>query len=300
MTGPLVSIGLPVRNGEKYLALSIESLLKQTYENIELVICDNLSSDSTRAICEEYAAEDPRVRYHRNDVDVGGSENHNLVFKKSTGKYFRWAAHDDIVEPDLIARCVEVLEARPEVVNCHCDVVHIDEHGDVIETVSRNNVTDERPSARFATVAGADDYLEEIYGVMRSEVLGRTNLHQPYTASDRTLLSEIALYGPFDNVNEVLFRKRLHPGNEYVDWRARMAWFDEKYRGKAVFPWWRQLFDYCKTVLKVDIERPERIRCALYVAKWTVQRSPKLAKDVAIAVAGRLFRNRKPAVENWS
>lgn len=303
--GPLVSIGLPVRNGGQYLEASIRSLLGQTYRNIELVICDNVSSDDTQEICERFAAEDPRVRYFRNEVDVGGAGNHNLVFEKSVGEYFRWGAHDDIAEPELIERCVEILEANPAVVNCHCDVVHIDEHGEITGTVSRNHGASERPSERFAAVAGARDYLEEVYGVMRRDALATTNLHQEYTASDRTLMSEVALGGQFYNIEQQLFRKRLHPGNEYIDWRGRMAWFGKKYEGKIVLPWWSQLFDYIRTIRRVPLARSERIRCGVYMLTWVFRNSLKLAKDLALALAGLLRlrggrKRRNAAVQNWS
>lgn len=302
---PLVSIGLPVRNGGEYLSESIQSILDQTYHNIELVICDNLSTDDTQQVCEAFASRDPRVKYHRNETDIGGSGNHNLVYRKSVGEYFRWSAHDDVVEPELIERCVEILETHPDVVLCHTDFVQIDEHGDVIESVSRDNASTGRPSQRFAALAFGRDYLEEIYGVMRSEVLAATRLHQDYTASDRTLMSEIALRGRFHNVEETLFRKRLHPGNEYLDWRARMVWFGDKYRGKIVLPWWRQLFDYVATIRRVPLPLSERVRCSVVLVGWTLRHSLKLGKDVALALLalGRSRSSRRDHEserQNWA
>ena len=105
---PRVSIGLPVYNGERYLRESIDSILAQTFQDFELVVCDNASTDETARICEEYAERDPRVRYFRNARNIGGINNANLTFERSRGDLFRWAAHDDVCAPVLLERCVQV------------------------------------------------------------------------------------------------------------------------------------------------------------------------------------------------
>src|SRR5439155_18261545 len=90
---PLVSIGLPVRNGEKYLRQALDSLLAQTFADFEIVVCDNCSTDSTGRICRAYAARDRRVRYVRNGRDIGPADNYTRCFELSRGRYFRWHAH---------------------------------------------------------------------------------------------------------------------------------------------------------------------------------------------------------------
>lgn len=302
---PLVSIGLPVRNGERYLEASIESLLAQTYPDIELIICDNASVDGTADICRRAAARDTRVRYHRNDSDIGGAANHNLTFTLARGRYFRWAAHDDVVEPELIERCVKVLEADPDVVLCHTDLAHIDADGREIGRVSRNHGASARASERFAAVAGARDFCEESYGVVRSEVFGSTRLQQPYTGSDRTLVAELALRGRFANVEECLFHKRLHPQNAYVDWRTRMAWFGDAYRGRVTLPFWVQLTDYGRAVRRVPLTSSERWRCHGVLMRWIASHAQNLGKDVVVAgltlARGRERRVRRARLtENWS
>ena len=72
---PTVSLGLPVYNGENYLAATLDALLAQTYRDFELIICDNASTDGTEAIGRRYAAADRRVRYHRNAENIGASAN---------------------------------------------------------------------------------------------------------------------------------------------------------------------------------------------------------------------------------
>ena len=104
---PRVSIGMPVRNGQKYIREAIDSIRAQTFSDWELVICDNASTDNTESIVREYAQRDARIRYHKNERDIGPAGNHNVCFKLARGEYFRWHAHDDLIGADYLARCVE-------------------------------------------------------------------------------------------------------------------------------------------------------------------------------------------------
>ena len=92
---PKVTIGLPVYNGEQFLAQSIETLLGQTFTDFELVISDNASTDRTEEICRKFAEADARILYSRNDRNVGGMNNANLTVDRARGEYYRLAAHDD-------------------------------------------------------------------------------------------------------------------------------------------------------------------------------------------------------------
>ena len=89
---PLVSIGVPVYNGDNYLEATLDSILDQTFKDFELVICDNASTDRTEAICRNFAASDPRVRYHRQPRNFGAAPNYNDVYHRSRGKYFKWSS----------------------------------------------------------------------------------------------------------------------------------------------------------------------------------------------------------------
>src|SRR5687767_9303189 len=110
---PRVSIGLPVFNGESHLALALDSVLAQTFGDFELVISDNGSTDSTRQICEDYAKRDARIRYLRSDENRGAAWNYNRVFERSRGAFFKWMAHDDLIAPQYLERCVEALDRAP-------------------------------------------------------------------------------------------------------------------------------------------------------------------------------------------
>src|SRR5262245_31410059 len=119
---PRVSIGVPVYNGERYLRECIDSILGQTFRDFELILSDNASTDATRTICEAYATRDPRVRYYRNEQNLGACRNFNRCVELARGDYFLWAAHDDAIAPEYLARCVEALDRDPSVVLSHSDV----------------------------------------------------------------------------------------------------------------------------------------------------------------------------------
>src|SRR5690348_12208016 len=113
-----VAIGMPVWNGEAFLAEAIESVLGQTYGDLELVISDNASTDATAEICHGYAQRDSRIRYIRQDRNIGAGPNHVEVFRRSSSAYFKWASHDDVLEPGFLEACVRVLDESDAVVLC--------------------------------------------------------------------------------------------------------------------------------------------------------------------------------------
>ena len=117
MTGniPLLSIGMPVYNGEKFIRQSLDSLLAQDFEDFELIISDNASEDRTKDICLEYSDRDQRIKYYRNNSNIGVDLNFNRVFELSKSRYFTWASSDDMRHPLFLSACLDVLESNPEV-----------------------------------------------------------------------------------------------------------------------------------------------------------------------------------------
>jgi glycosyltransferase involved in cell wall biosynthesis len=111
IASPRLSVGLPVYNGQNYLADSLDAILSQSYSDFELVISDNASTDATEEICRDYARRDDRIRYIRQPKNLGMAPNHDVVMRESRGEYFKWASHDDLYGTDLLARCVEALRS---------------------------------------------------------------------------------------------------------------------------------------------------------------------------------------------
>lgn len=120
MTGqPLVSIGIPVFNGERFINQALDTLRAQTYDNLELVISDNASTDSTGEICREYASKDRRIKYFRNPVNIGLCKNFRRAVTLATGEYFMWAAADDLKSPTAVEPCVQAILRNDCAVTAH-------------------------------------------------------------------------------------------------------------------------------------------------------------------------------------
>ncbi len=209
---PLVSIGMPVYNGERFLREAIESLLGQDYRNLELVICDNDSTDGTAAICQEFARRDPRVGYRRHQANVGMLENFNRAFRASAGEFFMWAGDHDNRRQDFISRCMEELAYDRDAVLCAPRAEWIDEQGSSQGTIPV--VIDTRGMGkleRLQVVLWGVEYPYQIYGVIRSSALRRTRLFQRTIGSDNVLLAELAMLGGFAALPDVLLGIRRSP-----------------------------------------------------------------------------------------
>jgi len=129
---PKVSIGLPVYNGERFIRRAIESVLSQTFIDLELVISDNASTDDTQKICEQYSANDSRVRYVRQTTNLGRIQNYFVVLQISSGLYFAWLAHDDHYRnADHIALLVDALDRGATMAFPDVDIVTLDDVGEV-------------------------------------------------------------------------------------------------------------------------------------------------------------------------
>ena len=113
---PTLTVGVPVYNGAKYLTAAVESVLAQSFDDFELIISDNASTDATEAISRGFAASDRRVTYRRNVKNVGLSGNLNLLVPLARGRLFKWATADDVLRPGYLERCVAALDADPSVV----------------------------------------------------------------------------------------------------------------------------------------------------------------------------------------
>lgn len=137
---PKVSIGVPVYNGGATLESMLDALLLQTFQDFEIIISDNASTDETGSICARYVAQDARVRYVRQTNNIGAGPNFKYVLEQARGRYFMWSASDDTRSPDFLEENVGFLEAHPDYVASTCpnrlegrDLVTFSIEGDVSE-----------------------------------------------------------------------------------------------------------------------------------------------------------------------
>ena len=222
MVSPRVSVGLPVYNGAQYLRTALDSLLSQDFEDFELLISDNASTDETEAICRAYAANDRRIQYRRNATNVGSARNYRAVFEWSRGEFFKWCSHDDVCYPGFFRRCVEVYDASPRsvaLVYPLCDL--IDEDGHVVGQARGSVETrQKRPHRRLAHVLSNFSYAFPIWGLIRAESLRQTGLTGTVWYWDEVLLAELSLYGEIVEIPEVLSAQRCHEGNALTRYSA--------------------------------------------------------------------------------
>jgi glycosyltransferase involved in cell wall biosynthesis len=274
---PLVSIGLPVYNGEKFLRYALDSILAQTFTDFELIISDNASTDATRAICEEYAARDPRVRYFRNERNMGASYNYNRVTELSRGKYIRHASYDDVLAPTNIERCVEVMEADDGIALCYPQMSRIDEEGHVIDTFTDSlDLPDDDPVLRwrrFHDLCDADKMCDPVFGLFRGSVLKATPVLGRFASADVILLAEVALRGRVHEVREVLFFERWHAGTSVNANRTpddRAAWFDPDVRGRWEnhLPHYRWLREYIAIIGRAPLSPWQKLSCFAVLVRW--------------------------------
>jgi glycosyltransferase involved in cell wall biosynthesis len=238
---PKVSIGLPVYNGADYVEEAIASVLCQTFEDLELVVCDNASTDRTADICRAAEAADRRVRYLRNDRNLGAAPNYNRVWAATSGEYFKWIAHDDRIKPRYIAMTLAALEAEPAAVLCNTVIDHIDAAGEHLgyyrSVLAHCNVP--QPASRLAALTLQSHTALDFFGLMRRRSMEASLLHQAYHNADRAFLAQMALRGRLLQLDEPLIEMREHQ-NRYTRRtktnRAKAAWHDTRKAGAIEVP----------------------------------------------------------------
>jgi glycosyltransferase involved in cell wall biosynthesis len=277
---PRVDVGLPVRNGERFLARQLESLLAQDFEDFRIIISDNGSTDRTQEICTDYAARDARVHYHRSDSDLGLAWNHNRTFQLARAPYFKWAAHDDEHEPTYLSRCVAVLDDADEsVICCHCASVVIDENGvELRRWPARPRIASPSPHVRLGEILRPHPVFLT-YGVMRAGALRQTGLHQPFPDSDHALLAELALLGRLVEIPEPLFRRRHHADSSiraFRSARSRQIYFTGQQSSRRSVPGWPLNREMVRIVHNSPAHGRERVLCWLAFARWMARKPPRL------------------------
>jgi glycosyltransferase involved in cell wall biosynthesis len=273
-THPPLSIGLPIYNGENYMRLSIDSILSQTFEDFELIISDNGSTDSTQRICEEYASQDTRIRYYRNEKNMGMTWNFNHVFELARGKYFKWISHDDIHKPTLLEKCYFGLKERESdgYVCCWPNTIIIDENGDELYEIKEPPMRLESDSVheRFKDGTYARHSSFQFHGVMLAETLRETCLLGPWLSSDYTMIGQVALRGKIYQIPDYLYVRRYHKSNSYRTcqedyYTYATYWVEPEKKNDILMPYWRMAFEATRGVFKVPMSIKDRVMCLFHV-----------------------------------
>ena len=304
---PVATLGLPVYNGERYLAETLDVLLGQTFGDFELLISDNASVDDTDAICRRYAANDRRIRYHRQAANLGAAPNFNRSVAEARGRYFKWAAHDDIVDPRFLAEAVRALDDRPEVVWCQSRVGFIGRDGQALATgmgdggLGMSYVDDPaadasatraspEPHQRFRAVlletVGGGNW--DVFGLTRTAVLRQTRLQRSFYGADKVMVAELALRGRYHEIPERLFEVRLHDDASAAIETARdqQAWIDPAGSSPLSSARLGLLSAYVDSIRRAPLTRGQQVRCATALAAYLGQ-ARKWRRVVTMAVGGQ-------------
>jgi glycosyltransferase involved in cell wall biosynthesis len=292
MRAPTVSVGVPVYNGEQYLESALDSLLAQTYEDFEVLISDNASSDATEEISRAAVARDPRVRYVRNDENHGVGFNFSRLVRDTTGSYFKWASSDDLVAPTFLERCVEVLdEASEQVVLVFPRAQVIDARGVLVrDHEAQLHLREREPHERLRHLVRNIVVTNELFGLIRRSALERTRLMDVFLTADYVLLAELALAGEFWQVSEPLFSRREHPGASRQAHRTAAAYAEfynpgsgttatgeEQYIREFTRVGWEML----KSINSAGLPLPERVACnVVLVREWGWRHGARMLSEL--------------------
>jgi len=230
-TSPLVSIGVPVFNEAAHLAMTLDSLLAQDYSNIEIVICDNASTDATPDICANAAGSDPRVRVLRATENQGATANFQRCLDEAHGSLFMWAGGHDLWSASYVSQCIAALDAHHGAVVAVPESNWIDESGQVYG--SRASILDTRdmpPLARLLTLLWAN--MHPMYGLIRIDKLRACGPLPNYPGADLVLLARLVLEGDFVPAPAALWsRRQARTQENYRDRQRRYASSEVKIQG---------------------------------------------------------------------
>jgi hypothetical protein len=289
-TDVLVSIGLPVRNGEHRVANVIRSVLAQDHENLELVISDNASTDGTEEICRELARDDPRIAYHRQRENIGLLNNFIAAIRLANGTYFRWIGDDDWMAPTLVSRCLEPFTADGRLMLVTTQVGFIGADGIERSAAYRGSgLSSDDPANRFVEWLRLlnESYLlmDPLYGLIRRSMVAaipRRNM----LCEDQIFAAKLALAGPWAHVPEVLAKRGWTHDNpppltrrlDLPAWHARVATM-------------RQCLELLRCLRDADLDPAQRSRARtavgqLYVGRQRRAMARRSRQLAALAVRG--------------
>jgi glycosyltransferase involved in cell wall biosynthesis len=266
---PLVSIGVPAYNDERYLTQTLESLLAQDYENLEIIVCDNASPDGTQEICRNFEKRDKRLRYFRHSENVGALRNFNLLFQLSKGEFFMWSGAHDLWDKDFVSKGVRELKKEPQTVLVAGEYHEIDEDGTYrkqipvhVDTRSMN------PAQRLHWVIHELGCCFAIYSLKRAEALRKTSLIQDKIGSDQIFLAQLSLLGAFSSIDAKSY-VRAFPHRKITEKenvarlipaslaKTRNAWIMER------FPACQRTFELSKIIYRSGLPFSIRFRFIL-------------------------------------
>jgi glycosyltransferase involved in cell wall biosynthesis len=285
---------MPAYNAARHIRAAIRSILAQSVTELELIIYDNASTDDTEALCREAAAGDPRVRYFRNERNLGAAENYNLTLRAARGRYFKWSSSNDLCHPDFLRACIAALESDADVVIAYPRTRLFIDDPEVGESYADHlGLESDDPGVRFIRFVDGVGLNNIMNGVCRTDVLRQVPPIRAHVGSDQVTFAAMTLRGKVVEVPEEYFYRRMDAesatrlgGNEAV-----RRHYDPSGRKHMVFQLWRLYLEYMSAVISSPLSVRQRIPLAVSMLRRIVWRRNKLWRD-ATASFRQLVRRR--------
>ena len=260
-SSPRVAVGMPVYNGEEFIHAAIDSILQQTFEDLELVISDNASTDRSEEICRDYAAKDKRVRYIRNDRNIGASDNYNAAYLNSNSEYFKWASCSDICEEHFLEKCIEILNQDQSVVLSYPKTVLFENSiGDGRLIDDHMHILDDSPCIRYQQFMEGVQLNNAMNGVLRSSALKHSALIKPFFSSDTALMAELVLYGKFHEVEGSYYYRRMDEktATHLKSAEEILKHYDPDMKNLMLFQEWKLQYEYFTAIKRAPLPLTEK------------------------------------------
>ncbi|HQV33406.1 MAG TPA: glycosyltransferase, partial [Calditrichia bacterium] len=212
--------------------------------------------------------------YFRNEKNLGAAPNYNRTFELSSGTFFKWLGHDDVLADGYLEKCLAPLLEHADVVMAFPGLTYIDGEGAVIRHQNRPDfgmmaeLPGERTRQFIDHQKAGDDVFWSVFGLIRREALGKTHLIASYNASDQVLLMELLLQGKFYQVPEHLYLRREHHNASMTRHKSeaeRLKWFDTSLRKKLIFTHWNLLFKHFKAIR--EFKPRDSLTCYLQICR---------------------------------
>ncbi|WP_277209481.1 glycosyltransferase family 2 protein [Isoptericola croceus] len=285
---PVVTVGVPVRNGEEFLERALRALQGQELTDIEVLVADNASTDDTRKIAEMVAAEDSRFRYLGADSNGGIPWNWNRLLAHARAPYFMWNSADDIVLPTHLSSCVRALESHPDATIAFSRVVLSDSDDKVVGSLDDEGIDflSLRPSARVGLFFERQVWqVIGFGGVFRTETLRGLGGLPDYWGGDFGLAVAMALRAPWVQVPEIGFIERRHVGQmtnlQTSDPVAQTRVYRPRFGRSMAFPQWYLHGRVLAEAVRAPVPVLERARAiSAVVRRWTIPGMRSLGYDI--------------------
>lgn len=284
--GPKISVGMPVYNAGRYLAPAIESILCQSFSDLELVISDNVSTDGSYEVCREYAARDPRIRLVRSLANLGGPWNYNSVARLARAPYLKWASANDLIHVDFLKECARVLDQRPDCVLCYPRTrLFAEAPEDGTDYEDGLDLQFDSAIERFAAVFQRLRLNNAMNGLIRRDALAHLGFMPLFEAGDISMIAELSLMGTFVEIPSVMLYRRMTPetatrlkssaeARRHAHPRKSMA---------MLFPAWRQCAANTRAILRNRLPLRQRARGLLLTTRQWIWARQSLFNDICQA-----------------